>query len=52
MSIYQKITDLIGGTPLLELVNIEKNTTLTLRSLLSLSISILPAALRTELLRL
>ena len=24
MSIYQKITDLIGGTPLLELVNIEK----------------------------
>ena len=47
MKVYQKITDLIGGTPLLELTNLEAKDELQ-RSTASWNISIRLAASRTE----
>lgn len=40
--IYQKITDLIGGTPLLELANYERRITLKQPFLVSLNTLTLP----------
>ena len=48
MKVYQKITDLIGGTPLLELTNLEAKDELPAKIYGKLNISIRLAALRTE----
>ena len=48
MKVYQKITDLIGGTPLLELTNLEAEDGLPARSTASWNISIRLAASGTE----
>ena len=47
MKVYQKITDLIGGTPLLELTNLEAKDELPAKIYGKLE-SIRLAALRTE----
>lgn len=44
MKVYQKITDLIGGTPLLELANLEAKEALPAKSMARWNISIRQAA--------
>ena len=49
MAIYTSITDLIGGTPLLELKNYEAETSWKQRFWASWNIAIPPAASKIEL---